>query len=146
MNSFDLPELVGRRCAAVSRFVHQFTGEPATSTGPLELIWDDGQVTVLDVRSDWTLDVSSDPWVDPYLEATPPEREHLGREVGLWSRILIDESADDLSAVVGARVTAAEPWHNEIGELAGADITFDTARITLRQWAGDLVVVTSRKP
>lgn len=141
MNSFDSWSLIGRRCAAVSRVVHQFTGQAPTPTGPLELTWDDGLVTVVDVHADWTLNISIDPWVDPYLQAGSSERDRLGRELGLWSRRPADAS-NGLSALVGATVTAVEPRYNEVDELVGIDIAFDAIRLTITQWAGDLVVHT----
>jgi hypothetical protein len=131
--------LVGRRCTAASRVLHQFTGEPATWTGPLELSWDDGQFTLLDVRSDWTLRVDRQRWTDPLADAGPDELEVLGHEIGLWHRQRVTET-DDLAVLIGNQVTGVEPWLDEIGQFSGLDIEFTGYRLVVRQFAGDLTV------
>jgi hypothetical protein len=139
METDDPWGLVGRRYTAASRIFHQFTGEPANWSGPLELTWDDGQVTLLDVRSDWTLSISRQKWIDPYAGAGPDELEVLGRDVGLWHRQVVTDS-DELAKALGNRVIGVEPWLNEIGEFSGLDIEFNRHRLVVRQFAGDPTV------
>lgn len=139
MGTDDPWGLLGRRCTAASRILHQFTDEPATWTGPLELMWDDGHFTLLDVRSDWTLRVERQRWTDPLTDVGPDELEVLGREIGLWHRQPVT-STDELADLLGDQVTGVKPWLNEIGEFSGLDIEFSRHRLVVRQFAGDLTV------
>lgn len=65
--------IVGRRCVAVTRLVHQLAGEARTPGCALEIRWATGEVLVLDENTDLTLSVSSVPWSDPYANCDPAQ-------------------------------------------------------------------------
>lgn len=129
--------LTGLRCTFVRRFHHQFADEPPSETGPLELAWDDGTVLTLDADTDWTLHVSGQPWVDPYASVSGRELEALAREVGLWHEAKVPTS---LARLVGQTVTSSEPLLDEMGDLTGLSLAFETQVVTARVEGGQLTV------
>lgn len=123
--------IVGRRCVAVTRLVHQLAGEARTPGCALEITWNTGEVTVLDENTDLTLSVSSGPWSDPYANCDPAELERLASEVGLWTRRRVgDDDDDELALIIGETATSVEPFLNAVMELAGISIRFDAVVLT----------------
>ena len=113
----------GLRCVAATRLVHQVRGLAPTVGNALEVNWEDGEVRLLDVRTDLTLLVSSSPWRDPYAGCTEAQRAVLADEVGLWTRVPVDD-ADVLAPILGATVTSVEPVFDEVHDLAGIRVFF----------------------
>ena len=129
--------LLGRRCASIRQFRHEHTGERAGDSGPIEFAWDDGTWLTLDSGADWTLDVSSRPWVDPYAHASESELDELVREVGIWREVPV---RGPLCQLVGQAVTSVEAELNEVGELTGLGLGFEAQAIAARVLRGELVV------
>ena len=129
--------LAGLRCTSVRRFGHRFADESVSATGPLELAFDDRSVLTLDAKADWTLHMSNQPWTDPYADASEDERGVLARDVGVWHEVATPTS---LARLVGQRVSSAEPELNEIGELTGLSIAFETHVVSARVLDGELTV------
>lgn len=115
--------IVGRRCVGATRLVHQVRGEAPTAGCALELLWNTGEVSVLDENTDLTLSVTSTPWQDPYANCEQAQLERLASEVGLWSRVPV-ETGDELAPVIGETATDVEPIFNKVMELAGIKIRF----------------------
>ena len=132
-----IEDLAGLRCTSVRRFQHRFEGEPGGETGPIEFAWDDGSLLTLDANADWTLHLSSHHWLDPYAKASESERQRLAREVGLWHEV---QAESGLQQVVGQAVAAAEPELDEMGELTGLSILFETQVVRARVVEGELTV------
>jgi hypothetical protein len=132
-----IDELTGRRCTTIRRFRHRLADQAPTETGPIELTWDDGTLLTLDAKADWSLDLSSRPWIDSYASASESEREALAREVGLWHEAPIPST---LGRLVGQAVTSTTPEFNEVGELAGLHLAFETLVVRARVVSGELSV------
>lgn len=56
----------GRLCRSITRFVHQCAGFAASRGGPVQFDWTSGECTLLDVNTDWSLEVAQRLWSDPY--------------------------------------------------------------------------------
>lgn len=137
-----IDSLPGRRCASIRCFQHVLAGEPST-VGPIEFLWADGTWLTLDTNTDWTLDLSTQPWRDPYGAATGGEREVLAQEVGLWRQA---STPGALSRLIGQVVTSAMPELNGVGELAGLRVVFETQVVAARVLGGNLVVEVAAPP
>jgi hypothetical protein len=121
--------IVGRRCVAATRLVHQLRGEQPTPGCALEILWDTGEVSALDENTDLTLSVSSTPWRDPYADCDEAQLERLADEVGLWTRRPVG-AGDALAPIIGETATDVEPLFNQVMELAGIRIRFDSVVLT----------------
>ncbi|GAB78178.1 hypothetical protein [Austwickia chelonae] len=129
--------LPGRSCASIRRFQHRFADHPPSEPGPIEFTWDDGTRLTLDANADWTLNLSSKPWADPYADASELERNALAQEVGLWEAALIPIA---MSRLIGQAVTSAAPEFNEFGELTGLSVAFEEQVVGVRVVGGELIV------
>ena len=121
--------ILGRRCVEVTRILHQIQGEPPTMGCLLEFTWESGEVTLLQDGWEPTISVSSEPWGDPYARASESQREELAAAVGLWARKKPSED-DALVRVVGERATSIEPFFNQVGQLGGIEIAFESVAVT----------------
>lgn len=110
--------------------------------GPIEFAWDDGQFTTLDANSDWTLELSAQPWSDPFANAPTDERHRLAAEVGLWEPAALPS---DLQKVVGRTASAVEPMLNEVGELVGVRIGFSDVVVSVSVADGNVVVTVDHR-
>jgi hypothetical protein len=106
-------------------------------TGPIEIAWDDDTWLSLDAKSDWTLEVSSRQWVDPYANVSAAEFKRLAGEVGIWEQASIPPGLDQL---VGQVVIAAAPKINEVGELTGVSLAFLEQVLVARVLGGELSI------
>ncbi len=129
--------LPGRRCTCIRRFQHRLADQPPSETGPIEFTWDDGTRLTMDANTDWTLDLSSRPWTDPYPSVSESERKALAQEVGLWQEAPIPSA---LGRLVGQVVTSAAPELNEVGELTGLSLAFETQVVGARVLGGEVTV------
>lgn len=129
--------LAGRRCVSLRRFRHCFRGRPPSETGPVEFTWDDGTFLTLDVNTDWTLDLSNQPWNDPYAEGPEVERRALESEIGVWRQMSAPPS---MHLLVGQVVISVNPEFNEVGEVAGAMLCFEDKIMVARVLEGGLSV------
>ena len=129
--------MAGRTCVGVRRIVHRFAGASSTKLNALELAWDGGAFTTVDVNADWTLCVVDMPWVDPFAGATKAELDRCAREVGLLEPAAAGE---DLERLVGQKVVSVELLSNEMAELTGIRAVFAGLVLVARMWAGDLEV------
>lgn len=115
-------------------------GRPLERGRAVELGWSDGTFTTLDATADWTLDLTSQPWTDPYAGAGAVERQELADEVGLWEPTT---ATGDLNSLVGRSVTSVDPILNEAGELSGLELGFGDVTLLAVVEAGNLVVHVS---
>lgn len=129
--------LRGCRCTAVRRFHHRVAGQPPTGTGPVEFLWNDGTYLSLDASTDWTLNLSSAPWTDPFEGASEGRRQALAQEVGLWEEVT---TPTNLAQFIGQAVTSVDPELNEVGELTGLRIGFDAGVVAARVLSGELAI------
>ncbi|MFC4784023.1 hypothetical protein ACT8ZV_06085 [Nocardioides sp. MAHUQ-72] len=121
---------------------HRFADSIPSESGPIELGWSDGTFTTLDANADWTLDLTSKPWTDPYAGAGADERQELADEVGLWEPTT---ATGDLNILVGRSVTSVGPILNEAGELSGLELAFGDWLLLAAVEAGNLAVHVSRE-
>lgn len=121
----------GLRCIAAARLVHQVRGRAPTGGSALEVRWDNGEVLLLDVNTDLTLLVSRSPWRDPYADCDDAQRAVLAEEVGLWTRVPVDEG-DALAPILGATATSVEPIFDEVQELAGIRVFFGSCVFSVK--------------
>ena len=131
---------MGRHCTSVKRWQHRIEGHEASDFGPLEFGWSGGEFTTLDVKGDWTLELSLQPWSDPFATATAEYRAALAKEVGLWEPMPLSE---EFHKVMGSIVTAVDPLLNEMGELTGLKITFGDVVVLAKSYEGNLLVSVS---
>lgn len=110
--------------------MHQVQFEPATTGCLLEFTWASGGVTLLEDGSDLTLAVSSVPWTDPYGGCTAAQRDQLAVEVGLWTRQQVADG-DPLARVVGEKANNVEPLLNQVSQLGGIQVEFETVGLTV---------------
>jgi len=127
----------GRRCVDATRFHHRLRGVVHESSGPLELRWDDGEATSFDIWTDWSLKIIPGPWPDPFADAAPEELPALESEVGIWVARAVAEP-DALATVIGQMLRTSEPERNEMGELDGVRLSFDSVTVRLFGWEGEL--------
>ncbi|MCL3862103.1 hypothetical protein [Actinotalea sp. K2] len=129
--------LPGRRCASIRCFQHRLAGHPTSESGPIEFGWADGTWLTLDANADWTLALSTQPWVDPYAGVSVAEREALAQEVGLWHQA---PAPIALRRLVGQSVASVLPEFNEVGELVGLKLAFEAQVVAARVVGGEVVV------
>ncbi|MFT3887742.1 MAG: hypothetical protein QM713_06220 [Arachnia sp.] len=132
-----IDSLRGRRCVSLRRFHHRFEGGPASETGPIEFTWDDGTWLTVDVKTDWTLELSEQPWSDPFARASASQRRELAVSVGLWEQAPMSA---ELCRLVGRVVTSAVLDLNEVGGAAGLTVAFDGLSVSARVAGGELAV------
>ncbi|GAA4625636.1 hypothetical protein [Cellulomonas oligotrophica] len=120
----------GLRCVAAARLIHQLRGKAPTVGSALEVKWHDGQTLLLDVNTDLTLMVSRSPWRDPYAGCSDAQRSVLAEEVGLWTRVPVDED-DALAPILGATATSVEPIFDEVLDLAGVRVLFGSCVLSV---------------
>lgn len=119
----------GSSCISISRAVFSMPGVPATP-GAVQLAWEDGSHTVVDVNADWTLSIGHGLWVDPLGGVD-------NADFGKWTLAAVG-ARDPLAEVAGSVVVSTSIRLNEVGELNGIDIAFDRGVLRLRVWEGDL--------
>ena len=129
--------IAGRTCVGVRRIVHRFAGAASTKLNALEIAWDGGAFTTVDVNADWTLCVVDYQWADPFAGASEAQLAECAREVGLLEPAAAGE---DLERLVGQKVTSVELLFNEMTELTGIRAVFAGLVLVARMWAGDLEV------
>lgn len=127
----------GRRCVGATRFHHRFRGDLDLSFGPLELRWEDGEVVAFDIAADWTLKIFEGAWPDPFAEAPPEQLRELEAEVGIWLAAPVTEG-DSLGRVIGQTLEEVAPERNEMGELSGARLAFESVTLRVFGWEGNL--------
>ena len=127
----------GLRCIGFDRFHHRFRGSVDRSSGPLQLTWDNDGVTAFDIATDWTLEITDRPWADPFAGASPDRLGDLDGEVGIWVRAQVADD-DPLVVVIGQSLLSATPERDEMGELVGVRLCFDTTTLRLFGWEGNL--------
>lgn len=137
--------ILGRRCVGVARLTHQVRGEPPTPGCALEILWQSGEVTVLDENTDLTLSVTSSQWRDPYANCDEAQLTRLATEVGLWSR-QEPAAGDPLARIIGETATGVEPILNRVMELAGINIRFDSVALSATVAMGGLLEVVVSPP
>lgn len=130
-------DIIDRTCVSVRRIFHRFAGAEKTLLNAVELEWDNGGFTTLDINADWTLCVADSRWVDPYWDAIGAKREEIAREVGLLEPT---DAGEDLGRLVDQKVVSVEELFNEVGELTGIRVIFRDFVFVARMWAGDLEV------
>lgn len=119
-----LPHVVGRTCRRVTTIRHHYRDQPDSGRGPIQFDWDDGSVTTVDSRSDLTVVLSEEPWLDPYASVSGRERDALEAEVGLWVPRQV-EPGQPLHAVVGRVASGIRPLEDPTGLLIGVRLEFD---------------------
>jgi hypothetical protein len=129
----DLP--IGRRCAAASRAFYCWPGDPPKPDA-LELAWEDGATTVFDTKSDWSLKIADGSWRDPFdgIDTDDPSWD-----LGKWTKGSV-AGDEPVAAVVGAALREVVPRFNEVADLVGVDLKFDTITVRVEGHAGDLTV------
>jgi hypothetical protein len=120
-------------CSAAVQFHHRFRGDVDETSGPVQLTWFSGVVTTFDAKGDWTLGISSEPWVDPSLGVPASARSAFESEVGSWIA-----DWDAVSAVVGLEASSAMPVLDEVGQLVGLEVDFGSRKLLLRVFDGEI--------
>jgi hypothetical protein len=135
---------VGRRCVGLRRVHHRFQGAVDPARGPVELSWGGGGATVFDIASDWTLEITDGRWQDPFGDVLAPRRRELESEVGEWIPREV-AAGDELIEVVQQELRAVTSERDEMGEVCGVRLAFETADLRLFGWAGDLIAELERR-
>jgi hypothetical protein len=91
---------------------------------------------VFDTRPDWTLEIADDPWRDPFEGI---DTDNPSWDLGRWTKGSV---ADDepVAAVIEATLREVVPRFNEMAELVGVDLEFDTITVRVEGYTGDLTV------
>ncbi|WP_152364020.1 hypothetical protein [Microlunatus speluncae] len=129
--SIQLPGISGKTCVKVIKIRHHYQGQVESPRGPVQFNWSDGSVTTMDSKSDLTVVVTDQPWIDPYAEVTGDARDRLEEEVGLWMPTPVDRE-DPLHAVVGRVASAIEAISDSAGLLIGAIVRFGDVQVSAR--------------
>jgi len=90
-------------------------------------------VTTFDAQGDWTLGISSEPWIDPSAGVPDAARSAFESEVGTW---IADSNA--LSQLVGLEASVAIPLLDEVGQLVGLDVDFGSRKLLLKVFGGEM--------
>jgi hypothetical protein len=127
-------DAVGRRLRAVERLAWtDLDGSSDPSVGPAHLHFDGGIGMFLSGATDWCLDVDltqagDESWLVPFNYVDP---------AGRW--MLRDASSEEpFIGFVGQRLESCAAIRNEVGELVGLTLTFDSQSIKLSVQAGEL--------
>ncbi|MGQ0844054.1 MAG: hypothetical protein ACT4QF_07945 [Sporichthyaceae bacterium] len=103
--------------------------------GPLELRWDDGSATTFDTHSDWSLEIVDGPWQDPFADVSADRLRELESEVGVWVAREVG-AGDPLWAVTGQELRSVVLERNEMDELGGARLAFESVTMRVFGWGG----------
>lgn len=129
-----LDEVVGRRLRGVERMAwYPADGSlPNFAVGSVHLWFEGGSGVHLDGKSDWTLEWSisapgNDSWMSQYLY------DFHGR----W--VLRDATWEEpFTGLAGRLLTSTTPLWNEMDEIVGMTLTFETRNVSIRLWEGEI--------
>lgn len=130
-------DLLGQECTSIRQFRHRIYGAEPSLPGPAEFGWNHNSYLTLDVATDWTLSLSTQPWSDPFADADTMQRRELARQVGLWEEA---PPSRRLGQLVGQALTSVDPMLNEVGELSGLRLGFDRVAIIALVWDGAVAI------
>ena len=103
-----------------------FKGRLDLSDTPLQMIFSNEQVLVLDGDSDGeSLRATDEPWIDPFVGQQTAENQSFVEDYGKWT--LVDYSHEaNFTDVVGETLTNVLPLFNKFDKLCGVVFNFPT--------------------
>ena len=136
-----LHDLADRRLRRLRRIHYQFRGDVDTTTGPIELTFDDGSVLLLDAGPDGeSLGVGHEAWLDPFRPPLSAENRDYVDRFGKWTAFdVTDESP--YATLIGQRVVAVDVRPSRRPDVAiGVVLRLQTAAIVVKVEGDELSV------
>ena len=117
-----LSNLQGCVVQQIRRIRYVVRGEITSDMGPIEIVFTDGSVVLLDAGSDGeSLDAKSTAWVDHFAEPLSAENKRFVEESGKWTAF--DVSAQQpYSRLISQRIVEVVPVRTLEDKIKGAMI------------------------
>jgi hypothetical protein len=125
---------------SVRRVLYCLRGDIVSGAGPIELVFSDGSVVVLDAGSDGEeLAQSTSCWVDAFAPPLSAENQRFVDESGKWTAFDVSGQAP-YSRLVGAAVEGVEVHVTPSGKVVGTTIRAGNVVVRAEVEADDLIV------
>src|SRR5579864_8330800 len=98
-------DLLGKTVVGVRRILYVYQGVVTKDEGALELRFHDGSTALFDTTGSGTMQVTSQPWVDPFAPPLSPENVAYVHRYGKWTAFDLT-SEPPANAVIGRHVSA----------------------------------------
>ena len=98
-------DLIGKTVVGVRHILYVHHGSVKQDEGALELRFHDGSTALFDTTGNGNMQVTPQPWVDPFVLPLSPENEAYVRMHGMWTAFDLT-SEPPASALIGRQVSA----------------------------------------
>lgn len=100
-------DLIGKTVVRVRRILYVYHGSVNEDEGPLELSFHDGSTALFATTGNGNMQVTPQPWVDPFVLPLAPENAAYVRTHGKWT-VFDLTSESPANALIGRQVSAYE--------------------------------------
>jgi hypothetical protein len=137
-------DLLGKTVVGVRRILYVYRGAVTKNEGALELSFHDGSTALFGTTGNGNMQVTSQPWVDPFVLPLSPENAAYVDTHGKWTAFDL-ASAPPANALIGRQVSAYEEivtdqsgqYHCPPGQCLAASIACGDVLVRVLNWGAD---------
>jgi hypothetical protein len=143
-------DLLGKTVVGVRRILYVYQGAVTKDEGALELSFHDGSTALFDTAENGNMQVTSQPWVDPFAPPLSPENVAYVHRYGKWTAFDLT-SEPPANAVIGRQVSAYEELVTDeealadyqclLGQCLAASIALGDVLVRVLNWGMDEIHV-----
>ncbi len=137
-------DLLGKTVVGVRRILYVYRGSVKEDDGALELGFHDGSTALFETAGNGNMQVSPQPWVDPFVLPLSPENAAYVRTHGKWTAFDLTREPP-ANALIGRQVSAydeivtdqSERVHCPPSQCLAASIAFGDVIVRIWNWGTD---------
>lgn len=147
-------DLLGKTVVGVRRILYVYQGAVKEDEGALELHFHDGSIALFDISGTGNMEVTPQPWVDPFPLPLSPENDAFVRTHGKWTAFDLTNEPP-ANALIGRQVSAydeivtddgtisdqSEPYQCPPGQCLAVSIGFGDVVVHVWNWGIDEIHV-----
>jgi hypothetical protein len=139
-------DLLGKTVVGVRRILYVYQGSVKEDGGALELRFQDGSTARFDTSGTGNMQVTQEPWVDPFAPPLSAENAAFVHRYGKWTAFDLTNEPP-ASALIGRQVSSYEEdvtgeelfadYHCPPGQCLAASIAFGEVIVRVLNWGAD---------
>lgn len=137
-------DLLGKTVVGIRRILYVYQGAVTKDEGALELSFHDGSTALFDTTGNGNMQVTSQPWVDPFVLPLSPENAIYVDTHGKWTAFDLT-SEPPANALIERQVSAyaeivtdqSGQVHCPPGQCLAASIAFGDVLVRVWNWGAD---------